>query len=193
LRDTNGDRVADNAGQLRNSLVGPAIVGEGIVGEGIVGEGIVGPRIVGEGIVGPRIVGEGIVGPAIVGEGRVGPGPVARAADFLNDNVVQPVAGALAEADRRGREQLRTTVTGSQPLDGFMGVSGVTRHRVWFMDGGRGVYDPQGRLVSTEEGNPPSQVNSTSLYLRGVGGSAPVRPGAPGAVPRMAPRMAPAF
>lgn len=195
LRDTNNDLLADNAGRpvlgegrVGPGIVGPAVVGPAIVGPGIVGEGRVGPAIVGPAIVGPRIV-----GPAIVGEGRVGPGPVRQAADLLNDNVVQPVAGALGEADRRAQEQLRTTVTGSQPMDGFMGVSGVTRHRVWFMDGGQGVYDPQGRLVTTESGNPPSQVDSTGLYLRGVGGAAPLVPGnrsAPG-VPRTAPRFAP--
>ena len=54
LRDANGDGVADNAGTLRNSLVGAAIVG---------------PAIVGPAIVGPAIVGPAIVGPAIVGSG----------------------------------------------------------------------------------------------------------------------------
>ena len=175
LRDENRDGVADNAGRFR---AGQAVVGEGIVGEGIVGEGIVGVGYVGEGRV---------------GEGRVGRGPVGEAVNFLDQNVVRPVGRALDQAQRLANEQMRTTVTGSQPLDGLMGVHGVTRHRVWFMDGGRGIYNPQGQLVTTEEGNPPSQINATSLYLRGMGGGAPVRPGAPGAVPRMAPRMAPAF
>jgi hypothetical protein len=113
----------------------------------------------------------------------------------VNQNVVQPVGRALDQAQRAAAEQLRTTVTGSEPLDGFMGVRGVTRHRVWFADGGQGVYDPQGRLVTAEDRNPPSQINSTALYLRGVGGGASPIPGAaPGAAPRMAPlRIRPAF
>ncbi|CAA9422792.1 MAG: hypothetical protein AVDCRST_MAG66-2817 [uncultured Pseudonocardia sp.] len=182
LRDDNGDGVADNAGVLRP---GARIVGEGIVGPRIVGEGIVG-----EGIVGPRIVGEGIVG-----EGIVGPGPVRQAANFVEQNVVRPVAGAITEANRRVREMNRTTVIESRPLDGFMGVNGVTRHEVSFADGGRGIYNPQGRLLTVQSGNPPSQINSTALYLRGIGGGGggQVIPGAPGApgLPRMAPRFAP--
>ena len=42
LRDGNGDGVADNAGTLRDGLVGQGFVGQGFVGQRFVGEGIVG-------------------------------------------------------------------------------------------------------------------------------------------------------
>jgi hypothetical protein len=210
LRDEDRDGVADNAGSLRDALVGPATVGPRIVGEGIVGPRIVGPRIVGESIVGPRIVGprivgegivgprivgprivgEGIVGPRIVGEGRVGRGPVGEAVNFLDQNVVQPVGEAARRYQDWSEEQMRTTVSGSQPLNGVLGF-GVSQHRVWFMNGGRGVYDSEGRLQTVEEGNPPSQVDSRSLFVRGLGGSMAV-PGRAGSAPS-SPPLRPVF
>ena len=116
-----------------------------------------------------------------------------RAGDFLQDNVLRPVGEGFERYQAWSREQLRTTVQGTQPLDGVVGF-GVTRHRVWFLDGGRGTYDPQGRLLTVEAGDPPARINSTSLFLHGVGGTTalPARPGS--AVPSTPPlrlRLAP--
>ncbi|HXV94894.1 MAG TPA: hypothetical protein VD813_16435, partial [Pseudonocardia sp.] len=107
--------------------------------------------------------------------------------DWLNRNVVQPAGRAYRNLEEQGREQMRTTVTGSQPLDGVLGF-GVNRHRVWFMDGGRAVYDARtGERLEVEEGNPPQSVNTTQLFMNGLGPVFPASPLGGSAVPRTAP------
>ncbi|HXV93774.1 MAG TPA: hypothetical protein VD813_10780, partial [Pseudonocardia sp.] len=114
-----------------------------------------------------------------------------RAGDWIGENVVEPAGEALRAYDRWSREQLRLTIVGSAPRDGVAGF-GVTAHDVWFMDGGHGVYDPRGNLVQVVRGNPPATVDSTQLFLRGLGGSSPAFPAAPGGGTSF-PRLRPAF
>jgi len=166
------------AGQPR---VGRGIVGRATVGPAKVGPRIVGPATVGPAKVGPRIVGPATVGPAKVGPAKVGPrivGPaiVGEPETGLVQRSINAVGDAYQRLDAAGRESLRTTISGSQPLDGTLGF-GVTRHMVEFMDGGRGVYDPEGNLLRTEKGNPPQRVAGWQLFKPG---GAPMIPGRAG-------------
>jgi|GEM_PF-2859359 len=156
-----------------------------LVGEGLVGPKLVGPKLVGEGLVGPKLVGPKLVGPKLVGEGLVGPrlNPIQQGLDWAGENVVAPVGRAYEQAQEAGRESLRTTIAGSEPLDGVLGF-GVTRHRVEFMGGGRGLYDPEGNLLSTERGDPPVKVDGWKLFSPGGtrGATVPARTGSGGMV-----------
>jgi hypothetical protein len=117
------------------------------------------------------------------------PNPVQQGLDWANRNIAQPVGQAFNNYQNWSREQLRTTIVSSQARDGVLGF-GVTEHDVSFMDGGRGIYDPEGNLLRTQSGNPPQKVPGWQLFNRALGGSTPLIP-APAGMP--AAPMLPAF
>ncbi len=87
---------------------------------------------------------------------------------------VQTATKLYRQADAAGRETLRTTIKSSRPLDDTVGF-GVTRHQVEFADGGRGIYDADGNLLTVEQGDPPQHV--PGWQLSGLGGDLPLVPG----------------
>lgn len=95
------------------------------------------------------------------------------AAQWADRNIGDPLRAGISRAQAAGQETVRTTITSVEALDGLMGI-GVTRYRVTFMDGGQGNYDPHGRLLVAELGNPPATVPSAPLPFQAVGGPAPV-------------------
>lgn len=118
--------------------------------------------------------------------------------DWGRENLVAPVVGALDQAgaaynraEATGRalldESQRTTITSVRALDGVMYL-GVRRYLVEFANGGRAVYDPQGRRVEVEQGDPPSSVSAWQLpfkAMEGGGGRLPAPAGSGGLLPRM--------
>jgi hypothetical protein len=171
-------------------IVGPAIVGPAIVGPKTVGPGIVGPATVGPAIVGPKTVGPGIVGPATVGPAIVGPKTVGPAIVGPKPSLADRGAQWWNDYSAWAREQSRTTILGSQALDGTLGF-GVTRYQVRFVDGGSGKYDPEGNLLSVDSGTPPQKVPGWQLFAPLEGGKGMI-PGAvrgPGSVPLRVPAI----
>ncbi len=69
----------------------------------------------------------------------------------------------------------------------------MTRYEVEFLDGGRAIYNPEGSLLTVQQGNPPRKVAGWQLFSPGGGVlGIPGRAGPGGSmVPRGVPILVP--